>query len=214
MALDAKEEVEHILREELRKRELLRVEARRPLLFLGFGGEINRGLTLSYLSHCDTELDKALLRGALTGALWTAARAHEWGLRPTRTCPYCDKRVTEDEEHPLWRCPAWAAARESNITEVMLLAKALRIGSLSNWPKLPETMRNTPGQGGAGEQYGRGCTLAQTMPGTRQGAEAQVSTPTGGCGGPTPRRGPTRGSRREMGGARHAPLGALHPQAA
>ena len=72
--------VEHILREELRKRELLRVEAKRPRLFAGMGGEIIRGLTLAYLSHCDTELDKALLRGALAGALWTAVRAHERGL--------------------------------------------------------------------------------------------------------------------------------------
>ena len=134
MALDAKKEVEHIFREELRKRELLRVEARRPRLFVGMGGEINRGLTLAYLSHCDAELDKALLRGALTGALWTAVRAHERGLQPTRTCPYCDKRVPEDEEHLLWRCPAWAAARESGITEIMLVAKAVRIGSLSEWP--------------------------------------------------------------------------------
>ena len=87
MALEAKEEVEHILGEELQKRELLRVEARRPRLFARMGGEINRDLTLAYLSHCDTELDKALLRGALTGALWTAVRAHERGLQPTRTCP-------------------------------------------------------------------------------------------------------------------------------
>ena len=134
MALDAKEEVEHILQEELRKREPLRVEARRPRVFAGMGGEINRGLTLAYLSHCGVELDTALLRGALTGALWTAARAHERGLRPTRTCPYCDKRVPEDEEHLLRRCLAWTAARESDITEIMLLAKALRIGSLSDWP--------------------------------------------------------------------------------
>ena len=54
MALDAKEEVEHILREELRKQELLRVEAKRPRLFVGMGGEINRGLTLANLSHCVT----------------------------------------------------------------------------------------------------------------------------------------------------------------
>ena len=30
------------------------------------GGELNRGLTLAYLSHCDAELDKALRKGALT----------------------------------------------------------------------------------------------------------------------------------------------------
>ena len=104
------------------------MEAIRPRIFAGMGGEINRGLTLAYLSHRDTELDKALLRGALTGALWTAVQVYERGLRPTRTCPYCNKRVPEDEEHLLWRCQAWTAARESGITEIMLLAKALPIG--------------------------------------------------------------------------------------
>ena len=134
MALDTQGELEHAIREELRKRELLRVETRRPRLFVGIGGNINRGLTLAYLSCCDAELNKAMLRRVLTGAIWIAQRAHERGLRPTRICPYCEERVPEDEEHLLWWCPVWASARKPQIPEVMRLAKALRLGPLSDWP--------------------------------------------------------------------------------
>ena len=101
MALEFQEAVEHVVREELRKRELLRVEHRRPRLFAGIGGSIHRGLTLAYLHTCTAELDKSILRGALTKAIWTAVRANERGLRPTRVCPYCDKQEPEDEEHLL-----------------------------------------------------------------------------------------------------------------
>ena len=51
-----------------------------------------------------------------------------------RVCPYCDKQEPEDEQHLLWRCTAWKAKREPLIAEMMLLAKALKLGSLREWP--------------------------------------------------------------------------------
>ena len=49
-------------------------------------------------------------------------------------CPYCDKQELEDEEHLLWRCIAWKVKREPLMTEIMLLAKAPKLGSLREWP--------------------------------------------------------------------------------
>ena len=163
MALESQEAVEHVVREELRKRELLRVERRRPRLFAGIGGSIHRGLTLAYLHTCTAELDKSILRGALTGAIWTAVRANERGLWPTRMCPYCDKQEPEDEEHLLWRCTAWKAKREPLIAEIMLLAKALKLGSLREWPPcirlcgiIPDSVVLASGIG-EGERWRKRC---------------------------------------------------------
>ena len=125
MALESREAVDHVVREEPRKRELLRVELGRPRLFAGIGGSIHRGLTLADLHTCTAELDKSILRGV---------RANERGLRPTRVCPYCDKQEPKEEEHLLRRCTAWKAKGEPLITEITLLAKALKLGSLCGWP--------------------------------------------------------------------------------
>ena len=56
------------------------------------------------------------------------------GLKATSTCPICSTGVPEDEEHLLWRCSAWAQARDPFIADVMLLANGLRLGSLRDWP--------------------------------------------------------------------------------
>ena len=44
----------------------------------------------------------ALLHTLLTGALWTAVRAHQ--------SPYCESDG-ETDEHIAWDCPTWSAAR-------------------------------------------------------------------------------------------------------
>ena len=98
------------------------------------GARLHRELTLSALTSCATEMDKSLLRGAPTGALWTADRAYRRGLRDDDRCSYCDKGVREDESHLLWWCGAWKVAKEPFLSEIMLLARALKLGALSAWP--------------------------------------------------------------------------------
>ena len=117
-----------------RRQQLRKLEARRPRLFGGMDASIHRALTLAHTANCDHELDRALLRGVLAGALWTAVRAQARGLRPTNTCPFCSAGVPEDEEHLLWWCGAWAQAREPFLADIMLLAKGLRLGSVRDWP--------------------------------------------------------------------------------
>ena len=130
----AKEYVEHLFRESLREHHLEALEKRRPRLFGVMGARIDRELTLSELERCTTELDKSMLRGVMAGALWTADRAHRRGLRQDGNCPYCSKGTREDEDHLLWWCAAWKSAREPFLPELMLLARALKLGALSNWP--------------------------------------------------------------------------------
>ena len=130
----AKEYVEHLFRESLREHHLEALEKRRPRLFGGMGAQIDRELTLSELERCATELDRSMLRGVMAGALWTADRAHQRGLRQDGNCPYCSKGTREDEDHLLWWCAAWKSAREPFLPELMLLARALKLGALSAWP--------------------------------------------------------------------------------
>ena len=130
----AKEYVEHLFRESLREHRLEALEKRRPRLFGGMGARIDRVLTLSEVARCATELDKSMLRGVMAGALWTADRAHRRGLRQDGNCPYCSKGTREDEDHLLWWCAAWKSAREPFLPELMLLARALKLGALSDWP--------------------------------------------------------------------------------
>ena len=112
------------------------------------------------------------MRGVLTGAIWIAVRANERGLRPTRACPYCDKQEPEDEEHLLWRCAAWKAKREPLITEIMLLAKALKLGSLRDWPPCIRLCGIIPGSVvqasgiGEGERWRKRCMDLGRVPGT------------------------------------------------
>ena len=130
----SKEYVEHLFRESLREYHLEAPEKRRPRIFGGMGPRLDRDLTLSELAQCATELDKSLLRGVMAGAVWTADRAHRRGLRQNDRCPYCDKEAREDEDHLLWWCEAWKAVRDPFLPEIMLLARALKLGALSEWP--------------------------------------------------------------------------------
>ena len=129
-----KEYVEHLFREALRENQLTALEKRRPRTFGGMGARLDRTLTLSDIAACDTELDKSLLRGVMVGAIWTANRAHRRGLCPDGDCPYCPRGVREDEDHLLWRCAAWKTAQDPLLPEIMLLARALKPGPLSEWP--------------------------------------------------------------------------------
>ena len=70
----------------------------------------------------------------MAGALWTADRAHRRGLRQDGNCPYCSKGTREDEDHLLWWCAAWKSAREPFLPELTLLARALKLGALYDWP--------------------------------------------------------------------------------
>ena len=84
---------------------------------------------------CIYRHDKALLWGWLTGALWTAARAHARGLRATPLCPYCSRQQEEDDEHILWACPAWGIHRSGAWRSLMRTARALGLSDqISSWP--------------------------------------------------------------------------------
>ena len=85
-----------------------------------------------------------MLRGVLAAALWTSHRAHRRGLKPDDRCPYCTQGVLEDEDHLLWWYAAWKAAREPFVAEVMLLAKAIKLGALSDWPPCIRLCRLIP----------------------------------------------------------------------
>ena len=142
-----KEYVEHLFREALRESQLTALEKRRPRIFGGMGACLDRSLTMSDIATCDTELDKSLLRGAMAGGICTADKAHRRGLRLDSDCPYCLQGVREDEDHLLWWCTAWKTSRDPLLPEVMLLVRALKLGSLSEWPPclrlcglMPESM--------------------------------------------------------------------------
>ena len=98
------------------------------------GGPGHMGVTLSDIAACDTKLDRSLLRGVMAGAIWTADRAHGRGLRPDGDFPYCPREVREDEDHLLWRCVAWKTVQDPLVPDIMLLARALKLGPLSEWP--------------------------------------------------------------------------------
>ena len=113
---------------------LLSLEDRRPRQFQGILGALDREACQVLLSE-GTEFDKALLPGWLTGALWTAARAHARGLRATPLCPYCSRQQAEDNEHILWACPAWGIHRSGAWRSLMRTGRALGLSDqISSWP--------------------------------------------------------------------------------
>ena len=123
--------VEHLFRESIGEHQLGTPDRRRPRSFGGMVARLDRDLTLLKLNLCATELDKSMLRGVLAAALWTADRVYRRGLRPDDRCPYYDQGVPEDEDHLLWWCEAWKSARAPFMAEVMLLAKAIKLGAPS-----------------------------------------------------------------------------------
>ena len=58
MALESQEAVEHVVKEELRKRELLQVEHRRPRLFAGIAPSLGRGSDAPFRHLDQTMLTK------------------------------------------------------------------------------------------------------------------------------------------------------------
>ena len=133
MTLINEDKFKHIPRDSIRRRALLSLEDRRPRQFQGILGALDREACQVLLSE-GTEFDKALLRGWLTGALWTAARAHARGLRATPLCPYCS-RQQEDDEHILWACPAWGIHRSGAWRSLMRMARALGLSDqVNSWP--------------------------------------------------------------------------------
>ena len=133
LGVDSQSYVVHVFRETPRRQQLRKLEIRRPRLFGGMGANIHRALTLAHIANCDNELDRAMLRGALMGVLWTAVRAQARGLGPTNTCPFCSTGLLKDEEHLLWCRSAPTQARE--FTERLATVPAL--------------MRKCAGQSGA-----------------------------------------------------------------
>ena len=160
-----KEYVEHLFRESLKEDQLASLEKRRPRIFRGMGPRLKRMLTLSDIAMCDTELDKPLLRGALAGDIRTADRAHGRGLRPDDRCPYCPQGVREDEEHLLWRCAAWKTAREPFLVDVMILARALKIGVPVGLAAMPAPMWTDAGTRGHPQWAGAGTGMEEKMQG-------------------------------------------------
>ena len=68
------------------------------------------------------------------GGLWTAVRAHQRGMITSRCCPYC-KQADETEQHILWECAEWAAARDLHIANVRALAaKVPALPPHDRWP--------------------------------------------------------------------------------
>ena len=130
----SKEYVEHLFRESVRQHHVEAPEKRRPRLFGGMEAWIDREPTLSELARCATELDRSMLRGLMAEALWTADRAHQRCVRQDGKCPHCSTGSQEDEDHLLWWCTAWKSTREPFLPELMLLARALKLGALFDWP--------------------------------------------------------------------------------
>ena len=68
------------------------------------------------------------------GGLWTAVRVHQRGMITSQCCPYC-KRADETEQHILWECAEWVAARDLHIANVRALAaKVLDLPPYDRWP--------------------------------------------------------------------------------
>ena len=114
----------HAIRDALRYAAVQRLAARRPRLYQGLGAAANKLLVQPALRGLE-ELDASLLRGAMAGAVWTAQRAHARGLRGDPLCPYCDLGTPEDEEHILYGCPAWQAARAPHLADLEEAARQI-----------------------------------------------------------------------------------------
>ena len=128
------------------------LERRRPKPFGGMGALLDRELRVSELARCTTKLIKSLLRGMMAGALWTANTANRRGLRRGDRCLYYDKGSMEDEDHFILWCTCSNSARDPFLPDLMLLARAHKLGALSKRPPclclcrlLPEAMATRSG---------------------------------------------------------------------
>ena len=109
--------VKHNIREELRSQQITQRIARRPRQFAGMHYHTNRRLVCASIAYFQSERERSLLRTLMAGGLWTAVRAHQRGMINSQCCPYC-KQANETEEHILWECAEWAAARDLHIANV------------------------------------------------------------------------------------------------
>ena len=168
----------HNIQEQLRLQCITQRIARRPRQFAGMDYTTYRVLIPTCIQHFGFEQERSLLRTLLTGALWTAQRAHQCGLRASSMCPYC-QGDTETEEHILWHCAAWAHVREPPITTVKRLAADLQ--ELPAEPNCPPCLKLCglapplevfPIKGSTAAGFvPRTCALQQT---------ARISTPPAG----------------------------------
>ena len=113
--------VKHNIREQLRSQLITTLIARRLGQFAGMHYHTNRRLINASIASFMSELERALLRTLLAGALWTAVRAYQRGLITSPLCPY-SKATDETEEHILWHCTKWSQARDTHIQQVHALA--------------------------------------------------------------------------------------------
>ena len=81
-----------------------------------------------------SELERSLLRGLLTGALWTATRVQGYGMRKHSACPHCGT-AHEDKVHVLLQCPNRERSTEPWHPRLQAaLARLLQLGPLDRWP--------------------------------------------------------------------------------
>ena len=103
-------QLQHRVRDSLRCHSSRQPEARRPIAFGGLGDGADSPACRAALRAASVELEKSLLRGLLAGAMWTAARVSDHGMRANSACPNCSA-AHEDEAHVLWDCLEWDNAR-------------------------------------------------------------------------------------------------------
>ena len=103
-------QIQHRVRDNQRRHAMRGLEACRPGPYAGLGDGVDGETCRAALRLASTELEASLLRGLLTGALWTAARVRGHNMRATSSCPGSGSQH-EDEAHILWDCPSWETAR-------------------------------------------------------------------------------------------------------
>ena len=121
LATNSPAEIMHCVRESIREAALRDLENRRLRQFGGMRGRVAKGPVLDYMARLEHPARRSLLMGCLTGAVWTADRAHRRRLRDTPQCPYCAvPGLAEDEDH--MQCEAWASVREAPRRKLTMLA--------------------------------------------------------------------------------------------
>ena len=113
------------------------MERRRPRQFEGVEGGVIKEPVNAYLATCSPAVKRSLLMGVLTGATWTADRAHRRRLWGSARCPYCDDQgASEDEDHLLWHYAGWDTARGTPRHKISMM--------LSRIPSLPGDVKQWP----------------------------------------------------------------------
>ena len=110
--------MKHEVLEQLRSQMLDALLQRRPRLFAGVHYATCKCLVQHSIAGFATELQRAILRGILSGATCTTPRAYQRGMRTTSTCPFCGG-APEDKEDIFWHCAAWTTARPNYLPGVL-----------------------------------------------------------------------------------------------